>query len=83
MKKIVTLILVVIMLLCVLCACGNKMLFDTTYNYKYAYVVWPDGTAEKLEISGWIDYEGEQLQIKTKDGDVYLFSSINCVLGTD
>lgn len=83
MKKIIALILVVMMMLCVLCSCGNKMLFDTTYNYKYAYVVWPDGTAEKLEISAWTDYDGEQLQIKTKDGDVYLFSSFNCVLGTD
>lgn len=83
MKKIIALILVVMMMLCVLCSCGNKMLFDTTYNFKYAYVVWPDGRAETLEISGWTDYDGEQIQIKTKDGDVYLFSSFNCVLGTD
>lgn len=83
MKKIIALILVVMMMLCVLCSCGNKMLFDTTYNFKYAYVVWPDGRSETLEISGWTDYDGEQIQIKTKDGDVYLFSSFNCVLGTD
>lgn len=86
MKKIIALILTVILLVsCMLIfsGCGNKMLFDTTYNYKYAYVVWPDGRAEKLEISAWTDYEGEQLQIKTKDGAVYLFSSFNCVLGTD
>ena len=86
MKKIIALILAVIMLvgcMVIFSGCGNKMLFDTTYNFKYAYVVWPDGTSEKIAISAWTDYDGEQLQIKTKDGEVYLFSSYNCVLGTD
>lgn len=86
MKKIIALILAVIMLvgcMVILSGCGNKMLFDTTYKFKYAYVVWPDGTAEKLAIDRWMDYDGEQIQIKTKDGEVYLFSSYNCVLGTD
>lgn len=86
MKKIIALILAVITLvgcMVILSGCGNKMLFDTTYKFKYAYVVWPDGTAEKLAIDRWMDYDGEQIQIKTKDGEVYLFSSYNCVLGTD
>ena len=86
MKKIIALILAVIMLvgcMVIFSGCGYKMLFDTTYSFKYAYVVWPDGTSEKIAISAWTDYDGEQLQIKTKDGEVYLFSSYNCVLGTD
>lgn len=86
MKKLIALILVVVMLVsCTLIfsSCGNKMLLDTTYNFKYAYVVWPDGTSEKLSIDGWKDYDGEQIQIKLTNGEVYLFSSYNCVLGTD
>lgn len=86
MKKIIALILAVIMLIScmvIFSGCGNKMLLDTTYTFKYAYVIWPDGTSEKIAIDGWTDYDGEQLQIKTKEGKVYLFSSYNCVLGTD
>lgn len=86
MKKLITLILVATMLIsCMLIfsSCGNKMMFDTTYKFKYAYVVWPDGTADCLELDGWMDYDGEQIQIKTTDGNVYLFSSYNCVLATD
>ena len=85
MKKLIALILVAVMLvscMLVFSSCGNKMMFDTTYKFKYAYVIWPDGTSECIEISGWKDYDGEQLQIKDKDGNVYLFSSYNCVLAT-
>ena len=63
--------------------CGNKQMFDVTYTYKYAYVSWPDGTSEKIAIKSWTDYDGEQLQITTTDNKTYLFSSYNCVLGTD
>ncbi len=86
MKKFIALILVAVILVsCMLicCSCGNKMLFDTTYKFKYAYVVWPDGTPDCLKLDGWMDYDGEQIQIKTTDGNVYLFSSYNCVLATE
>ena len=85
MKKLIALILVAVMLvscLIVLSAC-NKQLFDTTYNFNYAYVVWPDGTSEKLSIKSWNDYEGEQIQIKTDSGDVYVFHAANCVLAAE
>ncbi len=86
MKKIIALILALFVLvscMVIFSGCGNKMMFDTTYNFKYAYVVWPDGSHEELEIDAWMDYDGEQIQIKTTDGKVYLFSSYNCVLATD
>lgn len=70
-------------MLTTLVSCGNQQLFDTTYTYNYAYVQWPDGRAEKLTISSWTDCEGEQLLIKTKDGKVYLFNSVNCVLAKE
>lgn len=80
MKKIIALTLIVLTMMTLLCSCGNQMFLDTNYTFKYAYVAWPDGTTECLEIVSWMDYEGEQLQIKTTDGNVYLFSSFNCVL---
>lgn len=77
---VVSILLIIVSCMLLFNSCGNKMLLDTTYKYKYAYVVWPDGTSECLELSSWMDYDGEQLQIKTTDGNVYLFSSLNCVL---
>ena len=86
MKKFISLILATAMLaLCmiVFSSCGNYEMFDTTYSFNYAYVVWPDGKAEKLAIKSWTDYEGEQIQIKTEDDKVYVFNSVNCVLAAE
>lgn len=85
-KKIICSILVAVML-CIICttsvSCSNKALFDTKYTFKYAYVVWPDGTAEKLGVDTWHDFEdGDQIQITTTDGDTYVFHTSNCVLAT-
>lgn len=81
-KKFVAVVIAVIMLVTVMlfCAsCGNKQVFDFNQKFEYAYVCWPDGTAEKLKISSWKDYDGEQIQITTDEG-TYLFHSANCVL---
>ena len=83
MKKVTAVILLVLMLCTTLISC-NKQILDTTYNFDYAYVVWPDGTAEKLSIKSWLDFpDGEQIQIKTTDGPVYLFHVSNCVLADE
>lgn len=77
-KLIITLTLIATMAL-TLCGC-NYQLIDTTYAYDYAIVAMPDGTSKKVEIAKWTDYEGEQLQITSTDGTIYLVSSFNCVL---
>lgn len=80
-KLIVILLLLTILSCLVLCGCNgcNYQLLDTTYKYDKAYVKigeeWVD-----LEIRSWTDYEGEQLQIKLKDGSILLVSSYNCIL---
>lgn len=79
MKKIFALILTVLMLTS-LTACGNYDVFDTVYTYDYAIVTFPDGTTQTIELEQWTDYEGEQIQITAKDGTVYLVNSVNCVL---
>ena len=58
---------------------SNKQIFDFNQKFEYAYVCWPDGTAEKLVLKSWKDYEGDQIQITTANG-TYLFHSENCVL---
>lgn len=62
-----------------LCGC-NQQVFDTTYYFKTAIIEMPGGEVITVEIQSWCDYDGEQLQIKTKDGTTYLVNSTNCVM---
>lgn len=67
-----------------LTGCGNKDLFDTNYTYDRAIIGLPNGESVEVEIKQWKDYEdGEQIQIISKDGTVYLTSSLNCILIND
>lgn len=80
MKKIIA-ILMIILILVSMVACGNKDMFDTVYTYDYAIIAFPDGTSKKVEIAQWTDYEdGDQLQITATDGTIYLVHSEDCVL---
>ena len=64
-------------------SCGNLDMFDTNYTYHYAITKWPDGTVKKIEIEYWSDYEGEQIQIISADGTIYLLSMNNTILVRD
>lgn len=57
----------------------NKQIFDFNYTYDKA-ICNIGGEYQTIEIKQWNDYEGEQLQIISEDGNVYLVSSINCTL---
>ena len=63
--------------------CGNRDLFDTNYTYDRAIITLPDDKVIEVEIDQWKDYDGEQIQIISKDGTVYLTSSYNCTLIRD
>lgn len=58
---------------------GNKTAIDLKYNYDKAIVSLNDEKME-IDIDTWSDYDGEQIQIISKDGTVYLVSSFNTVL---
>lgn len=58
---------------------GNKSWIDTQYRFTKAYITTGDKVIE-VDIKKWNDYEGEQIQIISKDGTVYLVSSFNTVL---
>ena len=83
MKKIIA-IVICLMLMVGLVGCGNRNMFDTTYRFRYAIIKLPNGEIVQGEVESWMDYEdGEQLQIKFKDGNTYLTCSINAVLMVD
>lgn len=79
-KKIILLLTTIVMVLS-LCACGNKILLDTTYTFDEAIIRLPDGTVISGEVTTWTDYEdGDSLQITLKDGNTYLVHASNAVL---
>lgn len=67
-----------------LCSCAiltgcNKTMFDTEYTYDKAVINLGNKTIT-VSVDKWCDYDGEQLQIITKEGTVILTSSYNCIL---
>ena len=81
MKKIIKILLLTIIIfssLFLLTGC-NKQIIDTTYSYNKAIINTGDETIT-VNIKSWKDYDGEQLQIVTTDGKVYLGSSFNIIL---
>lgn len=58
---------------------GNKTKIDLQYTYNKA-ITSINGEKIEIDIDTWADYEGEQLQIISKDGKVYLVSSFNTIL---
>ena len=79
-KKILGIVLVAMMMLSMV-GCGNKDLLDTNNTYNKAIIDLSNGESIEVEVKQWRDYEnGEQLQIITPDGTVYLTSSYNCTL---
>lgn len=82
MKRILLALLLTALLL-VLCACGNRTLFDTTYTFNRAMIAMPDGTVVEGVVTSWRDYDdGDQLQV-TINGVTYLTHASNVVLMTN
>ena len=86
MKKILACILILALLALSLCSCDgfNYDVVDTQFKFDKAIVVLPNGERMEIALKSWRDYEnGEQLQLTSTDGTVYLVSSYNCILIDD
>lgn len=80
MKKIIIIVLTNLILAAFLVGCGNRQLFDTTYNFDHAIISLPNGEIIEGKIDSWIDYEdGDQIQVKI-NGITYLVHSSDIVL---
>lgn len=79
MKKKFAILMVMLAMIAALSGCGNKQVFDTTYNFNRAILSLPDGEIVSGEVQSWNDYEGDQIQVKI-DGITYLVHSSNIAL---
>ena len=64
-------------------ACGNKSILDTTYRFNYAEFERPNGEVISGKVLKWTDYEGEQVQLKMEDGNIYIVNSNKLILSVD
>lgn len=80
--SVIICVLIIVSLICISFfpqIAGNKSWIDTQYRFTKAYITTGNQVIE-VDIKKWNDYEGEQIQIISKDGTVYLVSSFNTVL---
>ena len=80
MKKKLLAVLLTTAFMSSVAGCGNMDLIDTNFTYNKAIIDLQDGTSIKVDVKQWRDYEGEQLQIISRDGKTYLVSAFNCTL---
>lgn len=62
-----------------LVGCGNREVFDTSWSFTKAIIVIGDEKI-KVEVDSWKDYDDTTVQIKTKDGKVYLTDIKNVLM---
>ena len=80
MKKKLLVVLLATAIMSNVAGCGNKDWIDTNFTYNKALIALQDGTSITVDVKQWRDYEGEQLQIISRDGKKYLVSIFNCTL---
>ena len=83
MKKVIACILLAVVLIIALVSCDgfNYDVVDTQFAYDKAIITLHDGERIEISLKSWRDYEdGEQIQLTSTDGTVYLVSSYNCIL---
>ena len=81
--KSVAIVLLILVMLVMLSACGNMDIFDTVYTFDRAIIHLPNGETVEGKVDSWRDYEdADQLQIKV-DGNTYLVHSSDAVLIVD
>ena len=57
----------------------NKQILDTTWKFDKAIIVIGDEKIE-IDIDSWSDYDDTTIQIKSKDGKVYLTDIKNILM---
>ena len=83
MKKILTVMLVILLLAALFSGCGNYQLIDAQYNFDRAIVKLPNGLVVEGKLDSWCDYDDcDNVQVKI-DGTTYYTHAANVVLIAD
>ena len=91
MKKKLTMILIVLLVIALLAGAGyiicenfyNRTIIDLTYAYDRAIIELPNGDVVEGKVDSWTDYtDSDQIQVKM-NGKVYLVHSTDVVLIKD
>lgn len=83
MKKILTVVLVVLLLAALFNGCGNYQLIDAQYKFDRAIVKLPNGLVVEGKLDSWCDYNDcDNVQVKI-DGTTYYTHAANVVLIAD
>lgn len=77
-KKNITGVAIIVAILLCMTGC-NRQVIDLDYTYDKA-ICNIGGTYHEFKIDKWRDYDGEQIQLTDKQGNVYLVNSVNCTL---
>lgn len=79
MKRLLALMLVLIMVVGLLCACGNRTMLNVTYTYERAMVALPNGEVVEGKVEKWTDWEDGTVKVFI-DGKSYYTHSENVIL---
>ena len=61
---------------------GNKQFIDLKQNFNTAYIIFPDGTSQKMRIQAWKDYNNsDSIQVIDIDGKPF-YTHLNRVILT-
>ena len=60
MKKIVTLIAAVMMVI-TMAGCGNVQMVDTTWSFEKAVIYLPNGDIIEGDVQSWVDFENSDM----------------------
>ena len=78
---VIALILVVFLFAWFIPNMTNKQIWDMTFSFDRAIISLPDGGIVSGEIASWKDFDdGDQIQVKFKDGVTYLTHISNVVM---
>ena len=82
MKKVVSLILVVVLCVVLFSGCGyNKQILDFNYKYNYAIISLMNGELVEGPISSWNDYDNsDMVQVTFTDGNIYYTHGSNVLM---
>lgn len=81
MKKFKKALVLIIIAIPLLTACGNKDVFGNVYTFNRATVKLPNGEIINGEVKEWAREEKtDSIRVTFKDGRTYFTSTVNIVL---